>query len=98
MSTPLRSTDPVEQACVVLRSMKFRLRSPELDASQVVAWIRDELPEDWAAHVPDLAWRRLVMARRWSVLPELKGRDELAVAGELGQKAVQLVLEIRKRA
>jgi hypothetical protein len=98
MATPLRSTDPVEQASVVLRSMKFRLRYPELDVSQMVSWIRDELPEDWAAHVPDLGWKRLVMTRRWSVLRELSGRDELAAAGEFGQKAVQLVLEIRKRA
>jgi hypothetical protein len=64
----------------------------------MVTWIRDELPGDFAVCVPDAGWRRLVMARRWSVLPELNGRDELAAAGEFGQKAVQLVLEIRKRA
>jgi hypothetical protein len=98
MATPLRSTDPVAQASVVLRCLKFRLRSGETDISQVVAWIRDELPEDLAAHISDAGWRQLVMTHKWSVLPELKGRDELAVAGEFGDKAVRLVLEIQRRA
>ena len=98
MATPLRSTDPVDQACVVLRCLKFRLRSAETDISRMVTWIRDELPEDLSVEISGAAWKRLVVTRRWSVVPELNGRDELAVAGEFGEKAVRLVREIQGRA
>lgn len=103
MATPLRKKDPVEMAGVVLRCLKFRLRSPQTDISPMVAWIRDELPEDFAGLLSDAEWRRLVATRHYSVLPELNGRDdeleaELAVAGEFGEKAVRLVREIRRRA
>ncbi len=98
MATPLRSKDPVQQAGVILRCLKFRLRSREADISQVVEWIRDEFPADFAERIPDAGWKRLVMTRRWCVLCELNGQDELTVAADFGPKAVQLVAAIRDRA
>jgi hypothetical protein len=98
MATPSRDTDPVEQACIILRALKFRLRHQEIDITRMVAWIRDELPGNLVASIPEPGWKRLVMTRRWSVLPELDGRDEVMVAREFGEKAACLVREIRARA
>jgi hypothetical protein len=64
----------------------------------MVAWIRDELPANLVESIPESGWKRLVITRRWSVLPELDGRDEVMVAGEFGEKAACLVQEIRARA
>lgn len=98
MATPLRSNDPVEQAAVILRGLKFRLRDQQIDITPMVTWIHHELPDDFVALIPEPGWKRLVMVRRWSVLPELDGRDEMAVAADFGQKAAQLVHAIRTRA
>jgi hypothetical protein len=96
--TPLRGKDPVEQAAVVLRCLKFWLRGQDLDTAQIVQWISDELPADPAETIPDLGWKRLASVRRRCVLDELDGRDELTVAAEFGHKAVRLIQEIRVRA
>jgi hypothetical protein len=100
MATPLRSNDPVEQASIILRCMKFRLRDQQIDITRMVTWIQHELPEeaDFVRRIPEHGWERLVMARRWCVLRELEGRDEIAIAADFGQKAVRLVQEIRARA
>jgi hypothetical protein len=99
MATPSRSTELVEQACIILRALKFRLRHPELDITRMRAWIRDELPGDIVASITRPAdWRRLVMVRRWSVLPELNGRDEDIEVGAFGKNVADLVREIRARA
>jgi hypothetical protein len=98
MSIPLRDTDPVAQASVILRCIKFRLRDPGIDISQVVMWIKQEVPDDFVSQIPESGWKRLIGMRLRSVLPELGGHDEMIVAGEFGPKAAQLVQEIRARA
>jgi hypothetical protein len=97
MVTSYRGTDAVEQAAIILRCLKFRLRSREIDITPIVAWIRDELPDDFVTRIPEQGWKRLAATRRWGVLPELNGREEIAAAGELGPKAARLLREIRKR-
>jgi len=60
MATPYRGADAVEQAMIILRCLKFRLRPAEFDPTPVVAWIRDELPADLVARIPESGWTRLV--------------------------------------
>jgi hypothetical protein len=98
MDTPNSGTELVEVACVVLRSMKFRLRQPEVDIGRMVAWTREKLPTDFPEGITAPGWLRLVAVRRWSVLPELHGRDEVAVAAEFGPAAARLVREVQVRA
>jgi poly(A) polymerase len=98
MDTPYRGTDPVDVASIILRCMKFRLRYQEIDISRIVTWIVEKLPDDLTVGITEPGWKRLVLARRWSVLPELNGHDEVMVAGEFGPKAARLVREIMDRA
>jgi hypothetical protein len=98
MDTPYCGTDQVEVACIILRCMKFRLRYQEVDISPIVAWIGEKLTDDFTSGITESGWKRLVLARRWSVLPGLNGYDEVTVAAEFGPKAARLVREIRARA
>jgi len=98
MATPYRGTDPVDVASIILRCMKFRLRCREIDISRIVTWIEEKLPDDLTAGITEPGWKRLILARRWSVLPGLDGRDEVTVAAEFGPKAARLMREIKARA
>jgi poly(A) polymerase len=98
IDTPNASADVVEKACVVIRSLKFRLRYQSVDSRPIVAWIMDNLPDDFAARITEPGWKRLIGTRHRSGLSELADEEEIAVVGEFGEKPVRLVKEIRTKA
>jgi Poly A polymerase head domain len=94
MATPLRVKDPVEQASIILRCLKFRLRWPELDITAMVEWIND-LTGDLVTQIPESKRKGLVSKRNRCVPREFRGTHELAIAAEFGEKAVRLVEQIQ---
>jgi hypothetical protein len=95
-ATPYRGDDPAEQACIILRIVKFKLRWPDLDITQVAGWVRD-LPGDLVERIPPTEWDRIITMRERCVQPEHMGGAELAVAGELGPVAKRLIAELQAR-
>lgn len=96
--TPYRGDDPVEQACIILRCVKFKLRWPELDTTAVADWVK-LLPEDLAARIPGTDWdQRIVTTRKRCIPSRHTGNDELAIATELGPPAVRLIVQLQARA
>jgi hypothetical protein len=78
--TPYRGDDPMEQAHIVLRGLKFWLRWPDADVSQLMEWARsltDDLPErisDGAWFIVQGAWERCVRKRDRTRARELADR------------------------
>jgi hypothetical protein len=89
-----RGDDPVEQASVILRCVKFRLRWPELDIAEISVWAAG-LPEDTVVRIPAARWEFLTGLHRRCVPERHRGEDELAAAEEIGPVAVRLVEQIR---
>jgi poly(A) polymerase len=98
MATPYEGNDPLQMAGIIVRSLKFRLRYPDLDIDPMKTWIRDQVPDDLVECMNAADWKDLVMMRRHAVLPELDGRDEMTEAVDFGPKAERLMQEIRARA
>jgi hypothetical protein len=92
-ATPYRGDDPVDQACVILRCLKFRFRWPELNIAEISAWAAG-LPPDLASCIPEERWRFLTGLRRRSVPERHRGADELSVAREFGPAALSLIEQI----
>jgi hypothetical protein len=92
--TPYRGDDPVEQACVILRCVKFKLRWPELDITEMRRWVQG-LPDDLAGRIPPARRRWIVTMRRHCVPEPDRGGAELAIAVELGPTAVRLIEELQ---
>jgi hypothetical protein len=78
--------DPVEQAQIVLRGLKFAVRWPDADISQLEAWVK-ALPSDLTDRIPEGRWRGLRGMWKHSI-PK---KTETEVAGKLGPVAVDLV-------
>jgi hypothetical protein len=95
-ATPYRGSDPVEQAAIILRCIKFRLRWSDLDITEMGKWVR-RLPNNVVTRIPETGWHQLVSFRRRCVSSHHRGRDELVVATELGPVARQLIEEIQAR-
>ena len=96
--TPYRGDDPVEQACIILRCVKFKLRWPELDITAVADRVK-LLPDDLVARIPGTDWdQRIVRMRKRCIPSRHRGSDELAIAKELGRPAVCLIVQLQARA
>jgi hypothetical protein len=95
-ATPYRGDDPAEQACVILRCLKFRLRWPDLDVAGVAAWAAG-LPADLISRVPEDRFRFLDGLRCRCVPQRHRGVDERAAAREIGPAALRLVDELLAR-
>lgn len=95
-ATPFQGDDPSEQACIILRCLKFRLRWPDLDTTRMAKWA-GTLPEDLVTRIPACGWKPLLSLRDRCVPESFRGRDELSIAVELGPAAVRLIEEIRNR-
>ncbi len=93
-ATPYRGDDPVEQAKILLRCLKFRLRWPDLDVAPIAEWA-DGLPADLVARIPATRWEFLTGLHRRCVPKQVQDADELAAAKEIGPAAVRLVEHIR---
>jgi hypothetical protein len=96
-STPYRGDNPVEQACVILRSLKFRLRWPDLDITEISAWAA-VLPADLTRRIPGDRWGFLAGLRRRCIPERHRGEAELSTARAIGPVALCLVQELRDRA
>jgi hypothetical protein len=95
-ATPYRGDDPAERACIILRIVKFKLRWPDLDITQVAGWVKD-LPGDLVERIPQTEWDRIITTRERCVQPEHRGDPEMTVAGELGPVAKRLIAELQAR-
>jgi len=96
--TPYRGDNPVEQACIILRCVKFKLRWPELDITEIGNQVK-LFPDDLVAQIPETEWnQRIVSMRKWCVPSRHRGGDELAIAEELGRAAVDLIERLQARA
>jgi Poly A polymerase head domain len=93
-ATPYEGDDPVEQAAVLLRCLKFRLRWPDLDVAEISAWAAG-LPGDPVARVPEARWAFLTGLHGRCVPQRHRGADELAAAREIGPVAVRLLERVR---
>ena len=81
--TPYHGDDPVELACIILRCVKFKLRWPEFDITEIRRWVQG-LPDDLAGRIP-ASRRRWIVTMRLHCVPEPdRGAPELAIAAELG--------------
>jgi hypothetical protein len=95
-ATPYRGDDPVEQACILLRTLKFRLRWPDLDVDAIRIWAA-ELGE-LNSRIREDRWQFLVGLRQRCVPHGCRGKDEeLRAAGDISPVAASLVEEIRRR-
>ncbi|WP_405607615.1 hypothetical protein [Streptomyces sp. NBC_01508] len=96
MAVGYEGDDPVAQARVVFRCLKFRLRWPEAEIGGAVEWI-GALPADFADRIPADGWPRVNAAREMCVPVRDRGARESALAGELGPAAASLVKAIQER-
>ncbi|MFE5239693.1 MULTISPECIES: hypothetical protein [unclassified Streptomyces] len=88
--------DPVAQACVILRCLKFRLRWPEADTARAAKWV-GALPADLTGRIPADGWPRVRAARESCVPVGDRGERESAIAHEFGPAAASLVRTIQER-
>lgn len=95
-ATPYCGDDPVEQACVILRCLKFRFRWGDLDMTEIAAWAGG-LGEDLVGRVPAHKWKSLAGMRNRCVPGQHKGPDELSAAAEIGPVAVRLIEKFHDR-
>ena len=93
-ATPYRGDDPVEQAAVLLRCLKFRLRWPDLDVDAIAKWA-DGLPENFLSEIHETRWEFLKGLHGRCVTEGTLDADEFAAAKEIGPVAVRLVEQIR---
>jgi hypothetical protein len=103
LATPYPGSGPFEVATIILRGLKFLLHCPRIGTTRMVTWIEHALSDDFAARLTPQEWKRLAKTRLKSVQPELDGRseedqkkDEEKAAGELGEKAVRLLRELKR--
>ena len=92
--TPYRGDDPIEQACVILRCLKFLLRWPGLDVDGISAWAA-RLPGDLVTEIPE-ARRPLLIGFRDRCIPQqYRGTRKLdAAARQIGPVAERLLEQI----
>jgi hypothetical protein len=88
--TLYQGDDPVEQATVILRGLKFRFRWPGLDITALSAWAAG-LPADLATRIPPERWRFLAGLRHRCVPEAHRGEDEITAAREIGPAALGLI-------
>jgi hypothetical protein len=91
--TPYRGDDPVEQACIILRCLKFRFRWHDLDMTEITAWAA-RLGEGLVAQIPAYRWKSLAGLRNRCIPEQHKGPDEFSAAAEIGPVAVRLIEKI----
>lgn len=96
MAVGYEGDDPVAQACVIFRCLKFRLRWPEVETVKAAAWI-GALPADFADRIPADGWPRVNAARETCVPVRDRGARESGIAHELGPAAASLVKTIQER-
>jgi poly(A) polymerase len=96
-ATPYRGDDPVEQAAVLLRCLKFKLRWPDLDVTAISAWAVG-LPADFVTRIPADRWTFLVGLRVRCVPAQHSREDEMAAAVRIAPAAARLIKRIRARA
>jgi len=89
--------DPFEQACVILRGLKFQIRWQEhpAPAFELAAWVR-ALPDDLIDRIPVETHQGLRDLRLKCVPEKERGAPELAFAAKLGPAAVRLVTALRE--
>jgi hypothetical protein len=92
-----RGDDPMEQACVILRCLKFRLRWPDLEMREAASWAA-ALHADLIKRIDPDQWNLLGQIRNWCVPQSDQGGPELEVATELGDIPRQLIKELQTRA
>ncbi|MFI6904489.1 hypothetical protein ACIBKY_24735 [Nonomuraea sp. NPDC050394] len=91
-----REDHAVGQAKTIVRSIKFKLRWPDADVSEMTAWV-DSLPGDLTARIPGGAWPALRgMWRR--CVPEERQAEAAATARQLGSAADSLARLLQKEA
>ncbi|WP_431914840.1 hypothetical protein [Nonomuraea jabiensis] len=86
--------DPAEQAKVVIRAVKFAVRWPDADVSELAAWARRHLA-DAAGELPADVRRRL--RGFWGrCVPKEQTAQALRAAERLGPAAVELIQAVRE--
>jgi hypothetical protein len=94
--TPYLGDDPVEQATVLLRCLKFRLRWPDLNVEAIAEWAGG-LPVNLVSRIPRDGWEFLKGLHGRCIPQRTPEADEFAAAKEIGPVAVCLVEEIHAR-
>ncbi|GAA1017737.1 hypothetical protein GCM10009556_066270 [Acrocarpospora pleiomorpha] len=85
--------DAVERAQVILRGLKFKIRWPDADMTEMATWV-GSLPANLAERIPEDRWPRL--HRMWRRCVPEEHRDEaVKVAERLGSAADRLVHLLR---
>jgi len=96
LATRNRTDDPVDQARLVLRFLKFCFRWEETDCTPIQDAVR-VFPPDLAALIPEDRWNQIIRARDRCVPEGKRGEAELEIAERIGPAAVSLVRAVHKR-